>query len=258
MTTMKLDLNKSAKAVQLRLEKAGVPKNVQAQLTIIMDVSASFEHEHEEGTTSTLIERIVPIAMNLDPDGQIDVISFSDGEGNVQFVGTVSPDNCSGYVNREIVSRVRGWNGGTTYSYALEEALKRFGYIDCDHDHGSSVFSRFWKKATGQTAVPHRHEKQKSIIWFVTDGENDPDGRFGDKRRTMDVLKASQDRGDDIYFLFIGACEHAEFEFVRKIADMFSNTGIVMATDPEEFVGLPDDQLLDKLLQPELVNWLKQ
>ena len=33
--------------------------------------------------------------------------------------------------------------------------------------------------------------------------------------------------------------------------------GIVMATDPEAFVELPDDELIAKLLDPELVAWLK-
>lgn len=61
-----------------------------------------------------------------------------------------------------------------------------------------------------------------------------------------------------MYFLFFGACEHAEFDFVEEIARGFKNTGIVMATDPEEFANLPDEQLIAKLLDPELVAWLKR
>jgi hypothetical protein len=48
--------------------------------------------------------------------------------------------------------------------------------------------------------------------------------------------------------LFIGACEHEEFEFVEAIAKEFKNTGTVMATDREAFVNLPDDQLIAELL----------
>ena len=48
-----------------------------------------------------------------------------------------------------------------------------------------------------------------------------------------------------------------EFDFVESIAKEFKNTGIVMATDPEVFVNLPDDELISKLLGRELVEWLK-
>ena len=79
-----------------------------------------------------------------------------------------------------------------------------------------------------------------------------------DKTRTRQVLRESQTRGDQVYFLFIGACEHEEFDFVEGIAKEFKNTGIVMATDPEEFANLPDEELIAKLLDPELVAWLKR
>ncbi|MGT2467744.1 hypothetical protein ACVOMV_27225 (plasmid) [Mesorhizobium atlanticum] len=54
-------------------------------------MSGSFEHEHEEGTTSKLIERLVPYGMVLDPDGAMDVFTFSHGERAAYRVGTVRP-----------------------------------------------------------------------------------------------------------------------------------------------------------------------
>lgn len=54
-----LNLEKSANVLRLALDKAGVA-NVRAETAAIIDVSGSFEHEHEEGTTSILIERLVP------------------------------------------------------------------------------------------------------------------------------------------------------------------------------------------------------
>ena len=61
--------------------------------------------------------------MELDPDGKIDFMTFSDGTKNVQFVGTVDQYSSDTYVIDNVIDRVSGWNGGTTYSYALEEAL---------------------------------------------------------------------------------------------------------------------------------------
>jgi hypothetical protein len=90
---LQLDLNKSAETLRLSLDKAGVARGLKAELIFDMDVSGSFEHEHEEGTTSKLIERLVPYGMVLDPDGQMDVFSFSHGGENVHHVGTVAPNN---------------------------------------------------------------------------------------------------------------------------------------------------------------------
>ncbi len=205
----------------------------------------------------------MPLAKVLDPDGKIDLITFSGGKDTVQHLGAIDESNVRGYIVDNVVDKVRGWTGGTTYSYALEEALRIFGWLPCNHDHEPAK-PRFWQRLLGLTssdlpksAPMHRHQKKRSIVLFVTDGENDPGDSFRDKQRTREVLLTSQHRRDDVYFLFIGACEHEEFTFVEAIAKEFKNTGIVMATDPEAFVNLPDDQLIAKLLGRELVDWLK-
>ena len=65
--------------------------------------------------------------------------------------------------------------------------------------------------------------------------------------------------GDQVYFLFIGACEDkgVTFEFVQKIAHRFRNTGVVVIRDLEAFVAQSDEELNATLLGPELVAWLK-
>ena len=112
-----LNLDKSANALRLALDKAGVVANVKAETAAIIDVSGSFEHEHEEGTTSILLERLVPYCMVLDPDRKMDVFTFSAGEDSAHYVGVVTPDDARDYITRNIVERVPGWNGGTTYSF---------------------------------------------------------------------------------------------------------------------------------------------
>lgn len=259
---LSLDLNKSTAAFRLSLDKAGVAPDIKAELLVIMDVSRSFEHEHKEGTTSVLLERFVPLAKVLDPDGKIDLITFSDTADSVQHLDAIDESNARNYIIDNVIRRVRGWNGGTTYSFALEEALRVFGWLPYAADAEPERKPRFWERWFGltpeerATSRPGR-EKKRSIVLFVTDGENDPGNSHNDKRRTRNVLRASQERGDQVYFLFIGACEHEEFDFVVDIAKEFKNTGIVMATDPEAFVELPDDELIAKLLGPELVAWLK-
>lgn len=88
---------------------------------------------------------------------------------------------------------------------------------------------------------------------LVTDGENDED----DEADTMRILEQSQERGDQVYFLFIGACEHTvEFKFLNNIANRFKNTGVVIVRDLDGFVEKSDDQLHAAVLEPELIEWL--
>jgi len=257
-----LDLKKSSSAFRLSLDKAGVSSEIQAELIVVMDVSRSFEHEHKEGTTGILLERLVPLAKVLDPDGKIDLITFSAGPESVEYLGEIDESNARDFIVDNVVGQVRGWNGGTTYSYALEEALRVFGWLPSERTAVPARQPRFWQRLMGiapeqALVAPHSKVKKRSIVLFVTDGENDPGDRYRDKSLTRQVLSASQQRGDQVYFLFIGACEHEEFEFVERIAREYRNTGLVMATDPEAFVNLPDDALIAKLLGKELLDWLK-
>jgi hypothetical protein len=217
-----------------------------------MDVSGSFEHEHQEGTTTKLIARLVPYGMVLDPDGQMDVFTFSNGRNHVHHVGTVTSDDAESYVTRRVVGRVPGWNGGTTYSYVLERNLQHFGWLPRGQESSLGDFlSRFLGVPPADSSV---HVKKRSIVIFVTDGENDPQ----DNARTMSVLEESERRGDQVYFQFMGACEHdVDFGFLRKIADRFSNTGVVIVRDLDGFVDLSDEQLNAQLLTPELLAWLR-
>ncbi|MGH2958815.1 MAG: VWA domain-containing protein, partial [Solirubrobacterales bacterium] len=139
--------------------------------------------------------------------------------------------------------------------------LEHCGWKVCEEAHRSSQGAGFlsrlfgWSPSGHGHGIPHTHEKRRSLVLFITDGENDS----GDEARTMRVLEESQQRGDQVYFLFIGACEDkgVTFEFVQKIARRFRNTGVVVIRDLEAFVAQSDDELNATLLGPELVEWLK-
>lgn len=247
---LQLNLQKSASALRLSLDKAGVAPDIKAELIFDMDVSGSFEHEHEEGTTGKLISRLVPYGMVLDPDGQIDVFTFSDGERNVHRVGTVTPDDSDDYIVRKVVDKVPGWKGGTTYSHVLEANLRHFGWLPQEEEGIGSFISRFF----GRPAQAEYRTKKRSIVVFVTDGEAHP----SDHERTIQVLEDSERRGDQVYFLFVGACEHdVDFALLKTVSERFRNTGLVIIRDLDAFVDLSDEQLNAQLLGPELLAWLR-
>lgn len=244
---LQLDLNKAAQTLRLSLDKAGVPADLKAEVVFDMDVSGSFEHEHEEGTTGKLIARLVPYGMVLDPDGKMDVFTFSNGPGNVHLVGTVTPEDSDDYILRNVVGRVPGWNGGTSYSYVLERNLRHLGWLPPEPSVGGFL-SRFLGRA------PAAGVKKRSLVIFVTDGENED----ADHDRTIRVLEESEARGDQVYFLFIGACEHdVDFALLRTVAQRFGNTGVVIIRDLDGFVDLSDEELNERLLGPEVIEWLR-
>lgn len=248
---LSLDLTKAARSLRLSLDKAGVAADVKAELIIDIDVSGSFEHEHEEGTTNRLVSRLVPYGMVLDPDGQVDVFTFSHGPENAHYVGTVNPETSDSFVMDRVVQRVPGWNGGTTYSYVLERNLQHFGWLPFAQKP-QGFLSRFL--GLPAAPAPDPAPRKRSIVIFITDGEN----HATDMERTANILAASQKRGDEVYFLFMGACEHeVEFKFLHTIAKNYANTGVVIINDLDSFVELSDEELNAQLLVPELLNWLR-
>ena len=131
----------------------------------------------------------------------------------------------------------------------LEKNLQHFGWLPGE-ESAPGFLSRFF----GLTR-PVQREKKKSIVIFVTDGENDA----SDEDRTIRVLQDAEERGDNVYFLFVGACEHnVEFRFLQDIARRFRNTGVVIIRDLDAFVEKTDDEISAELLGPELIAWLKR
>lgn len=242
---LKLDLEKSTKALALSLEKAGIATPPQVEVGFGLDVSGSFEDEHREGVTDLLLTRLVPWGLLFDPDRKLDVFTFSNGESHVQHVGSVDEKNYQGYVPSKIVGKVKGWNGGTDYSYLLERMLNNFGWT------GDTVKKAgFFGKLMGQKDQVVAGAKKRSLVIIATDGEN------SDKERTMRVLKESEQRGDQVYFLFLGVSNQgSRFPFLERIGDHFSNTGFVPIPDLRRFVQLSDEELNEKLISDELLAW---
>lgn len=240
-----VNLEKSAQSLKLNLQKRGVNAPPAADLAFILDVSGSFEREHLDGSTQLLLERLVPWGMVFDPDKKLDVFTFADGAGTAHHVGEITPETCEGYIRREIVGRVPGWKGGTDYSYVLEAAMRTFGWLPSEPAKRSFMSKLIGKKPAEQAT------KRKSIVLFVTDGENE------DQQRTAGVLEASQQRHDDIYFLFIGISRRGStFPFLEALGKRFANTGLTVIQDMKSFVITSDDKVNDALIGDELLGWL--
>ncbi|KVP75385.1 hypothetical protein WJ96_06380 [Burkholderia ubonensis] len=242
-----LNLEKSAQALILSLEKAGI-KVPHLDVGFAMDVSGSFEDEHEDGTTELLLTRLVPWGLTFDPDKKLDVFTFSNGRDSVQDVGPIDARNYQGFVRRNIIG-VKGYNGGTAYSHVLESFLEHFGWKDVVKKAG------FFGSLMGKKDEVIKGERKPSLVIIATDGDNN---ESGDKERTMRVLRESEARKDQVYFLFLGISNQGStFPFLETIGDQFSNTGFVRIPDLRKFNAMDDDALNEYLIGDELLAWFK-
>ncbi len=241
---LQLNLEKSKASLQLCLQKAGVAQPPVMDMGVLLDVSGSFEDEHRDGTTNRLLSRLVPWGLTFDPDAKLDLTTFSNGPQNVQRVGSVTADNYGNFVQSQVIDRVAGWCGGTDYSYGIEDFLRLFGWLGPKQGFLGRLFGQ---KPAAATA------RRRSLVVVITDGEN------SDAERTRQVLRESQARQDEVYFLFLGVSNQGvRFPFLERIGDEFDNTGLVVIPNIKRFVALGDDELNGLLLLEELVTWLKR
>lgn len=247
MANLTLNLQKSEQTLKLCLQKKGVLTPPAIDLAMLVDVSGSFEDEHESGITNDLMTRLVPWGMTFDPDRKLDVFTFSNGSGNVDDVGPITETNYQGFVKNKIIRRVAGWCGGTDYSYVLEKALDSFGWTS----KPASTSGGFFGKLFGKTA-PVAQAQRPAVAIMITDGEN------SDKGRTRQLLKESQERGDKVYFIFMGVSSNpSNFRFIEDLGREFPNVGYVPVTNLKAFVNSSDEELNEKLISDEFVAWLK-
>lgn len=244
--SMKLNLEKASCALKLSLEKAGITVPA-LEVGVALDVSGSFDDEHRDGITDSLLTRLVPWGLTFDPDKKVDVFTFSDGARGVDNAGSVDAKNHFGFVQDRIINKVNGYNGGTDYSYVIEALLKHFGWA------GDTVKKAgFFGGLMGKKDQVVKGAKKRSLVIVITDGDN------VDKQRTMQVLKESEDRKDEVYFLFLGISNQGvQFPFLDRIGDAFGNTGFKKITNLRQFVELSDDELNQRLIDEELLAWLK-
>ena len=243
---LNVNLGKATESLKLSLKKAGVLTPPQLEVGFAMDVSGSFEDEHESGVTNDLMTRLIPWGLAFDPDQKVDCFTFSDGAGGVDDVGPINANNYEGFVHKKIIRKVKGWNGATDYSYVLERMLTHFGWL------GEVKKAGFLGGLFGKKDQIVQGQKRRSLAIIITDGDN------ADKNRTMEVLRASQARQDQVYFLFLGVSnQNARFPFLEKVGDHFDNTGFVAISNLSQFVQLSDEEINAKLINQELINWLK-
>ena len=254
---IQLNLDKSTKALKLSLEKKGISAPA-LDVAIAMDVSGSFEDEHQDGVTNDLMARLAPWGLAFDPDHKLDVFTFSSGPRHAHHVGALTASNYQDYVRRQIIGQVPGWRQGTDYSYVLQLIFESFGWSPAGGHAAQSkpgfLGRLFGAKAPAPAPVAAApvSARRRSVVFFITDGEN------SDKQETRKILARAQREGYEVYVMFLGVSNQpGEFAFIESLGEEFSNTGFLAIKNLKSFVAMDDDALNEALLVPELLQWLK-
>ena len=252
---IKLNLEKSTAALKLSLEKKGIVDPPTIDVAIAMDVSGSFEDEHEAGVTNDLMQRLAPWGLAFDPDKKLDVFTFSDGPRHAHYVGALTANNYQNFVRQQIIDKVPGWCSGTDYSHVLEKIFQSFGWgAGGDGSGKPGFFKRLFggQSDAAPASTAGKAQRKRSVVFLITDGEN------SDQSRTRSVLNKAQREGYEVYIMFLGISNQpGEFAFIESLGDEFDNTGFLPIKNLKAFVNQDDEALNEALLVPELLTWLK-
>lgn len=173
----KIDLTKKKEEVHTICLSKQPLNGLKARVGLVLDYSGSMDHLYYDGTVQKVIENALPLAMEFDDNGSMEVWIFHNG---CHRLPDITLDNCSGYVNREILGKYN--MGGTNYAPVMNDVTKT--YKDSN--------------------VP-------CYVMFITDGDN------SDKAEAINITKESSKF--PVFWQFIGI-GRARFSFLEKLDDL--------------------------------------
>ena len=208
-------------------KETGVDLNAHtARVCVCLDYSGSMSSDYHSGKVQKVLNRLVPLALKFDDNGELDVILFQD---NCKSFPSITLDNYQNYVNEIILSSSYDM-GGTNYSPAIKELISNYG------------------KPKGLQAMFKKGSSDPAFVIFITDGEN------WDKPETDDAIRKSADENIFIQFVGIGS---SSFDYLEKLDDLdnrrVDNTGFIKVKD---FEKLSDEEVYKQLLS-QYPEWIE-
>jgi hypothetical protein len=164
---MPIDLTKQ-QVIDLRKKVNFVAQSLglegrKAKVKLVLDISYSMQDNFRSGVVQRVISKLLPIALEFDNDGEIEVILFGD-RGYV--IGNVNINNLEDFVKTQILTK-HSIEEGTDYAAALRLLLPR--------DNSPVAAAKgLWGRLTGTPAqapaIPAPTDEPDFVI-FITDGE---------------------------------------------------------------------------------------
>ena len=151
-----------------------------SRVGLVLDYSGSMSELYRNGTVQAVIEKILPLAMEFDDNGTMEVWIFENG---FHRLPDINLNNFYGYVQREIIGKYK--MGGTNYAPVMQDVFRKY--------------------------VQEEPAKISDYIVFITDGDN------YDHAQTDKVIKEVSKY--PIFWQFVGV-GNASFNYLRKLDEM--------------------------------------
>lgn len=200
--------------------------SVKAQVVVVMDYSGSMSGMYKDGTVQGVINKMVPLGLTFDDNGEIEVYRFDHSYAKMP---TLSIENFENYV-RECM--MQGNMGGTAYAPVLKA-------INNDYLGGGFFSKMLGKDKSGQNPV---------FVIFITDGDN------SDKAATNGIITELAKKNCFIQFVGVG---NADMSYLEALDDLegreCDNTGFVRFANIN---NVDDIDLYNSVLE-QFADWLK-
>ncbi|WP_024622480.1 vWA domain-containing protein [Metaclostridioides mangenotii] len=201
----------------ISLQKNPVPDK--ARVALVLDYSGSMRRLYNNGTVQSVIEKILPLAIQFDDDGELDVWLF---ENNFKRIKSINLNNFNNYIKNERILERYGM-GGTEYAPVMRDVVKKY--------------------------TKEEKSELPNYVLFITDGDN------FDKPETDQIMKDASH--EPIFWQFLGL-GNSEFKYLEKL-DTMSGRKIDNANffSVNDINSLSDEKLYEKILF-EYPTWCQE
>lgn len=222
-----------AKDVVLNLVKKKGLKEFKARVVFAIDYSGSMGGLYFNGLVQRILERIVPVAMALDSDSELEVYLFDDVARKLKVPAT--EHNCKDYIKEQILSKK--WDmGGTRYAPIMNEIA------------GGGKLQRMFGDVFGSA----KKDELPTYVIFITDGD------CTDHEKSEELMKELSNR--PIFWQFVGLGGGYGFSFLEKLDKMegrvVDNANFFSIT-PKDLSTWSDEDLYNKLIF-EFPTWITE
>ena len=190
-----------------------------ARVALAMDYSGSMSELYYSGAVQDVIDRLLPIALKFDDNGELESWLFSTGYDSLPAVNI---NNRVGYVTNTM-RETKMTMGGTRYAPVLKDIVNYY-----KDKHPSDI---------------------PAFVMFITDGEN------SDPRDTEDIIRELSHYNMFVQFVGIG---NEKFSFLENLDDLpgreTDNTGFIRVKDMGK---MTDEKLYTEMLR-QYKDWLNK
>ena len=221
----KLDLTKTEAENLLDLRKQSIQRlclekpnlnGITSRVAVVLDVSGSMMDLYLDGTIQAIIERVLPIAMNFDDNGEMEFWTFSE---ECRRYAPITKDNFYGYIKRNM----RPPEGGTCYAPVMVDIYEKY--------------------------IKENPEKLPNYIMFITDGEN------CDRTETEKLIKKMAQYPIFFQFIGIGSGAFKNLRYLDEMEGRYvDNANFFKIQDLSDTKEMSDDDIYKKLLK-EYPEW---